>query len=423
MWRFNNLAISALALAAPALATLADLLDLQGTDVVPGKYIVSLKPGADITTHLSWVHSIIHHHHHQQSVSRRDTAGVEKKYGFGDFSGYAGAFDDETVTRILQNENVLTVEPDRVAHLTSTVQETNAPWGLKSLSSRNGLGSGDTRGHTYTYDDTAGAGTFAYVLDSGVLTNNSDFGGRAIKGFNTWDGTESFDDHFGHGTHVAGTIASNTYGVAKKATVVDVKVVRGPGYSTVSHVIDGINWAVNNITATPGKASKSVLNMSLAFTTTKTLNAAINAASALGVLSVAAAGNDNAVSSTRSPASASTALTVGAVGRNGSRAGFSNYGPCVDVFAPGVDVASLWNRDGVENVISGTSMAAPHVAGLALYLKGLEEEEDGSYEVSSPADTIARIQELATRDVVVDAGEGSLNLLAFNGVASVRGYV
>lgn len=107
-----------------------------------------------------------------------------------------------------------------------TQQQANAPWGLEALSSRTRVSDGNTRGHTYRYDSSGGAGTFAYVLDSGVLTNNSEFGGRAVKGYNAWDGTESFDDHFGHGTHVAGTIASNSYGVAKRATVVDVKVVR-----------------------------------------------------------------------------------------------------------------------------------------------------------------------------------------------------
>lgn len=99
-----------------------------------------------------------------------------------------------------------------------------------------------------------------------MLTNNTEFNGRAIKGYNTWNGTESFDDHFGHGTHVAGTIGAETYGVAKQTTIIDVKVVRSVGYSTLSHVIDGINWVVNNVTNTPGRAGKSVINMSLGTT-------------------------------------------------------------------------------------------------------------------------------------------------------------
>ncbi|KAI1417059.1 subtilisin-like serine protease pepD [Hypoxylon sp. FL1857] len=406
MQRMTIFALGVFALAIPTLAELVDLLDLQDGDVVPGKYIVSLKPGVDIKVHLDWVLGV-----HQRSLSRRHTIGLEKTYGFGDFSGYSGEFDDGTIAQILANANVLAVEQDKVARLTSVTKETNAPWGLESLSSHSPLANGDIQGHTYSYDSTAGAGTFAYVLDSGVLTNNSEFSGRAIKGYNTWADTESFDDHFGHGTHVSGTIASNTYGVAKKATIVDVKVVRGPGYSTVAHVIDGINWVVNNATGTPGRAAKSVINMSLAFTPSKALNRAVDAASAMGILSVVAAGNDNAPASSRSPASASSALTVGAISWNRTRASFSNYGSCVDVFAPGVDIISLWNKEGRESIESGTSMSSPHVAGLALYLKGLEDGLD------SPADTIARVKELATSGVVVGAGSGSPNLLAYNGIA------
>lgn len=131
----------------------------------------------------------------------------------------------------------------------------------------------------------------------------------------------------------------------------------------------------------------------------------------MGVLSVVGAGNDAADASTRSPASAPAALAVGAVHWNRTRASFSNYGPRVAVFAPGVDVASLWNVEGVESVNSGTSMSSPHVAGLVCYLKGLESGLD------TPAATIARVKGLAIADVVADAGTGSPNLLAYNGIA------
>ncbi|KAI1379661.1 subtilisin-like serine protease pepD [Hypoxylon crocopeplum] len=405
MQRFAKLALGICGLAISALAASVDLSDLQDGDVIPGKYIVSIKPGVEADSHLAWVSAV-----HQRSTSRRDAVGLEKTYGFGDFNGYAGEFDDETITQIQGSENVLAVEQDRIAYITSVTRQTNAPWGLEALSSRSQLTDGNTRGHTYTYDSTAGAGTFAYVLDTGVLTNNSEFGGRAIKGYNAWAGTESFDDYFGHGTHVAGTIASNTYGIAKKATIVDVKVARSIGYSTVAHVIDGINWVVNNATGTPGRAAKSVINMSLAFPTSAMLNSAVDAASAMGVLSVVGAGNDGADASTRSPASAATALTVGAVYWNRTKAEWSNYGPDVDIFAPGVDVASLWNREGVESVNSGTSMSSPHGVGLALYLKGLEVGLD------TPAATVSRIKELAISGVVANAGSGSPNLLAYNGI-------
>ncbi|KAI1099383.1 subtilisin-like serine protease pepD [Jackrogersella minutella] len=409
MQHLARLTLGIFALAVSAAAAPVDLLDLQDGDIVPGKYIVTLKPAVDINLHLSWVRDV-----HQRSISRRSTVGLEKTFGFEGFSAYAGEFDDDTVTKILADLDVLAVEPDKVARLTSLVQQDNAPWGLEGMSSRTPLTDGNTRGHTYSYDSTAGDGTFAYVLDSGVLTNNTEFQGRAIKGYNTWNDTESFDDWFGHGTHVAGTIASETYGVAKKATIVDVKVVRGPGYSTVAHVIDGINWAVNNITKTPGRAAKSVLNMSIAFTTSTALNDAVDAAYANGVLSVVGAGNDNKLASTRSPASAKTAVTVGAVEFNRTRAYFSNFGPDVDIFAPGVDIASLWNEQGAESVNSGTSMSSPHVAGLVCYLKGLES----GAALDKPADTVARLKQVAIADVLTDVGEGSPNLLAFNGISA-----
>ncbi|KAI1460415.1 subtilisin-like serine protease pepD [Annulohypoxylon moriforme] len=405
MQHLARLALGIFAIASPALAAQVDILDLKDGDVIPGKYIVSLKPAVDVKAHLSWVRDI-----HKRNLDWCVTAGLEKSFSFGGFTGYAGEFDNDTIAKILADTNVLSVEQDRVGCISALVQQGNAPWGLESISSRTPIADENTRGHTYSYDSTAGNGTFAYVLDSGVLTNNTQFNGRAIKGYNAWNGTESFDDHFGHGTHVAGTIGSETYGVAKQATIIDVKVVRSVGYSTLSHVIDGINWVVNNVTNTPGRAGKSVINMSLAFSTSQTLNQAVDAATSSGILSVVGAGNDGALASTRSPASASTALTVGATSSNRTRASFSNYGSDVEVFAPGVKIASLWNEEGIESVNSGTSMSSPHVAGLALYLMGLESSLD------SPAAVIKRIKELAVSDVVVDAGEGSPNLLAYNGI-------
>ncbi|XDG09171.1 hypothetical protein ABKA04_008786 [Annulohypoxylon sp. FPYF3050] len=406
MQHLARLALGLFAIAGPALAAQVDILDLEDGDVVPGKYIVSLKPAVDVAAHLGWVRDI-----HKRSLDLCATAGLEKSFSFAGFSAYSGEFDDDTIAKILADVNVLSVEQDRVGRISALTQQGNAPWGLESISSRNPITDNKTRGHTYSYDSTAGNGTFAYVLDSGVLTNNTEFNGRAIKGYNTWNGTESFDDHFGHGTHVAGTIGAETYGVAKQTTIIDVKVVRSVGYSTLSHVIDGINWVVNNVTNTPGRAGKSVINMSLAFSTSSTLNRAVDAATAAGILSVVGAGNDNALASTRSPASASTSLAVGAISSNRTRASFSNYGSCVDVFAPGVDVASLWNEEGVQSVLSGTSMSSPHVAGLALYLMALESGLD------EPEKVKKRITELAVSDVVVNAGDGSPNLLAFNGIA------
>ncbi|KAI1089598.1 subtilisin-like serine protease pepD [Rostrohypoxylon terebratum] len=407
MLHLARLALGLFAIAGPALAVLdVDILDLKDGDLIPGRYIVSLKPAVDIVSHLDWLHGI-----HKRSLELCATAGLMKSFSFAGFSAYTGEFDDSVIGMLLADVNVLSIEQDRVGSISALVQQGNAPWGLESISSRNPITDNNKRGHTYSYDSTAGNGTFAYVLDSGVMTNNTQFNGRAIKGYNTWNDTESFDDHYGHGTHVAGTIGSETYGVAKQTTIIDVKVVRSVGYSTLSHVIDGINWVVNNVTGTPGRAGKSVINMSLAFETSSTLNRAVDAATAAGILTVVGAGNDGALASSRSPASSRTALTVGAVSANRTRASFSNYGSAVDVFAPGVDVVSLWNRDGVQSTLSGTSMAAPHVAGLALYLIAQDSNLD------KPAAVKKRIAQLAVPDVVLNAGYGTPNLLAFNGIS------
>ncbi|KAI1499292.1 peptidase S8/S53 domain-containing protein [Biscogniauxia marginata] len=401
------LALSAIGSAFPALASpiATGSSGLQDGDILPGKFIVSLKPGTEAESHLAWVQDI-----HRRSVSRRDTIGLDKAYAIGRFQGYAGEFDDETIEQIKGNENVLAVEPDRVAQITALTNQSDAPWGIASLSSRTQLENGDVRGHVYTFDDSAGEGTYAYVLDTGVMIENSEFEGRAVRGYNAWP-SESFEDFFGHGSHVAGTIASATYGVAKKATIVDVKVARGLGYATLATILDGYNWAVNNMTNTEGRAAKSVISISLAIGTSEALNSAIDAAFELGALTVVGAGNDGADASTRSPASAASAITVGAVDWTRTRPSWSNYGPGVDVFAPGVDVASIWNVEGVESVISGTSTSTPHVSGLVLYLRALEGGLD------SPARTVARVKELASEGIVADAGTGSPNLLVYNGVA------
>ncbi|KAI1487265.1 peptidase S8/S53 domain-containing protein [Biscogniauxia mediterranea] len=390
---------------AAALAPPAE--QLRDGDAIPGRFVVSLKPGVEADDHIAWVQDI---HRRNSDLARRTTAGLGPTYAIGRFRGYAGEFDDETVEMIRGSGNVLSVEPDRVAHITALTTQNNAPWGLASLSSRDPLANGSIRGHAYTYDDSAGEGTFAYVLDTGVMIENSELQGRAIRGYNAWP-NEPFEDSFGHGSHVAGIIASASYGVAKKATIVDVKVARSVGYATLATILDGYNYAVNNMTNIPGRAAKSVINMSLAIPVAESLNSAIDAAFELGVLTVVGAGNDGADASTRSPASAASAVTVGAVDWTRARPQWSNYGPGVDVFAPGVDVASLWNEEGAESVNSGTSMSTPHVAGLALYLKALGSDAD------APADAVARIKDLALKGVVTGEGQGSPNLLVWNGVA------
>ncbi|KAK1729973.1 peptidase S8/S53 domain-containing protein [Colletotrichum acutatum] len=387
------------ALAAPAPASVAP------DGIIPGEYIVSLKPGlarSQIESHLARAASV-------HSRRRRDTptGGISKTFSIGAFNAYAGSFDEATLAEILSGDvegAVASVEPNRLVEIDALVTQDAAPWGLASLSSPNQLSS-SSDGQPYTYDDSAGEGSFAYILDTGVQVYHPDFAGHAVKGYSSQP-DEEFDDFGGHGTHVAGTVGSQTYGVAKKATVVDVKVLAGIGTGSVATVLDGYNWAVNNITDTPGRLAKSVISMSLA----SALDEAVNAAYDLGVPTVVSAGNLNQDASQRSPARAARAFTVAAADWNRTRASFSNFGSLVEVFAPGVAVRSL-GLDNGTTVYSGTSQAVPHVTGLIAYLRGKEEGLD------TPDEVFARVEELAVEGVVRDP-RGTANLLAFNGAVS-----
>lgn len=276
----------------------------------------------------------------------------------------------------------------------------NAPWGLGSISHR------APSSTDYVYDDSAGAGTYAYIIDTGLYTEHVEFGGRGVLGYNAYPNSK-FVDQIGHGTHVAGTIGSRAYGVAKKATMVAVKVFDF-GSSSTSIVLDGFNWAVRNITG-EGRAAKSVISMSLGGPKSEAFNAAVEAAFASNIVTVVAAGNENQDAANVSPASAPSAITVGATDVTNTRASFSNYGRFIDVFAPGVNVYSCWISDPESATwLDGTSMATPHVSGLVLYLKALEGLTDAKA-------TIDRVVSLATSDVVRNPGRNSVNLLAYNG--------
>ncbi|KAK1658890.1 peptidase S8/S53 domain-containing protein [Colletotrichum godetiae] len=253
------------------------------------------------------------------------TIDVEKTFEIGNFHAYTGEFDEELLAEIEAKDEVNSLEPDSEASLTALTEVGDQPWGLASLSSRTKLSSVDVDHQTYIYDTSAGTGTFAYALDSGIRISHPDFQGRAIKGINAWPEV-AFDDDFGHGTHVAGTIGSLRFGVAKNITIVDVKTAR-VAYSTVAKIIEALEWSVQNITNTP---------VGLATTATSTtLNNAVDAATSLGVFVVVGAGNDGKDASTRSPASAPTAFTVGAIDIISTCATWSNFGPFVDVFAAG----------------------------------------------------------------------------------------
>jgi subtilisin family serine protease len=254
-------------------------------------------------------------------------------------------------------------------------------WGLTRISQQKAVNP-DGR---YTFPDAAGKGVTVYVVDTGVYVDNVDFEGRATFGWK-YEASWSSTDANGHGTHVASTVAGKFYGVAREAKIVGVKVLGDNGSGTNTGVIAGIDWAVSSILSL---GQTGVINMSLGGGLSTALNAAVNAAVADNVVVVVAAGNENANACGGSPSSAADAITVGATEQDITkdwRSVFSNYGTCVNIFAPGTSITAAWiGGTTAINTISGTSMASPHVAGVAALLR--------SENPSSAAKTIATLMQ------------------------------
>ncbi|KAL7746677.1 hypothetical protein RI367_007956 [Sorochytrium milnesiophthora] len=283
-------------------------------------------------------------------------------YDFATFKGMAGTFTPELLAEIKARHDVLSVNPDGIVHTMG--QQNGAPWNLVRISQRYNP---DYTKPWLWWDDSQGQGVTAFVIDTGV-TDNDDFQGRMTQGFKARD-EWSYDDDNGHGTHVSGTIASQTWGVAKQAKIVSVRVLDGNGAGAISDVIAGVNY-VAPLCGQLGPRG-SVINMSLGGKVNTDLETAMQAAiDHNGCIFVVAAGNDGKDAMNQSPARMKDVITVGATTRDDQLASFSNFGPKVDILAPGVDVTSLWN-DGTTHTISGTSMASPHVAGVvATWLSG-----------------------------------------------------
>jgi cerevisin len=267
--------------------------------------------------------------------------------------------------------------------------ESGAPWGLARISHRDPLSFGTF--NKYVYTDDGGEGVDVYVIDTGTNIEHVDFEGRAAWG-KTIPLNDADEDGNGHGTHCSGTVAGKKYGVAKKANIIAVKVLRSNGSGTMSDVVKGVEFAAEQhsaqaAAAKAGKGKKgfkgSAANMSLGGGKSPTLDLAVNAAVDAGIHFAVAAGNDNADSCNYSPAAADKAVTVGASTLADERAYFSNYGKCNDIFAPGLNIQSTWiGSKYAINTISGTSMASPHIAGLLAYYLSLQPAKDSAYAVA-----------------------------------------
>ncbi|KAF2207274.1 hypothetical protein CERZMDRAFT_71659 [Cercospora zeae-maydis SCOH1-5] len=378
-------------LALPAVLGAATVDRRQSAETVAGSWIARLEDSSSLATVLN-------------ALSLTTNIVPTQQYNFGTFRGFAFNADESLVDIVANIPLIASIEPDTRVYASAPivdkralVQQTPAEYGLVRISRRT------TGGNTYTYDDSAGANTWVYVIDTGVNAEHEDFGGRAVNGAN-FVVTEPLiaTDLNGHGTHCSGTAAGSTYGVSKRANIIAVKVLGALGTGLNSGVLAGIDWAVNNAQEN-GRTARSVFSLSLGGGFSQQTNDAVAAAVDAGIFVAVAAGNDGADARGTSPASEPSVFTVGATDINDNRASFSNFGPVVDAFAPGVNV----NRT-ATNTISGTSMACPHVAGLAAYLIGLEGSR-------SPADLAARIKSIATTGVINDVGAGSPNTLVYNG--------
>ncbi|MFE2042783.1 S8 family peptidase [Streptomyces sp. NPDC059477] len=317
---------------------------------------------------------------------------VDKTFGSA-LNGYTATLSAEEARRLAADPAVASVEQNQRVQVTDTTQ-TSAPWGLDRVDQTSLPLSG-----TYTYPDTAGSGVTVYVVDTGVRITHQQISGRATYGYDAIDGDTIAADGNGHGTHVATTIAGSTYGVAKKAKIVAVRVLDNSGSGTTAGVIAGVDWVTQN------HSGPSVANLSLGGGASTTLDTAVRNSIASGVTYAVAAGNNNLNASSYSPARVAEAITVGATTSTDARASYSNYGTVLDIFAPGSSITAGWHTsDTATSTISGTSMATPHVAGAAaIYL--------ANHTTSTPAQVATALVNGSTPNKVVGPGTGSPNRL------------
>lgn len=359
------------------------------SEAIPNRYIVVLEDWAvrgDSGTELITEYVV-----QELSISYRGTADKIYKNAL---NGFSVEMDEEQAELLSKDPRVKFVEQDGIVYANAT--QSGATWGLDRIDQRDRPTDGN-----YNYTPT-GSGVNAYIVDTGIRRTHSDFGGRAFVGYDAIGDGQNSNDCNGHGTHVAGTVGGTTYGVAKNARLYAVRVLGCNGSGSNSGVVAGIDWVAGN------HVKPAVANMSLGGgASTATDNAVQNAINA-GVTMVVAAGNSNANACNYSPARAANAVTVGSTTNTDARSSFSNFGTCVDIFAPGSNITSAWyTSDSATNTISGTSMASPHVAGVAaLFLQNNPN--------AAPAAVRNALVDSATTNRLTGIGTGSPNLLLYS---------
>lgn len=443
--------LAALASSAPTISTetihadAAPVLSSTNAEAVPDSYIVVFKKHVTedaASTHQLWVNEA----HVAAEVDRAELRkrsqvplttdifeGIKHTYNIaGGFLGYSGHFDESIIEKVRRHPDVEYIEKDSVVHTLVGSEkslgqtQSNAPWGLARISHRDSLSFSNFNKYFYSAD--GGEGVDVYVIDTGTFTDHVDFEGRAHWGKTIPLNDDDVDGN-GHGTHCSGTVAGKKHGVAKKANVYAVKVLKSNGSGTMSDVIKGVEFAAESHLKKVKEAKEgkrkgfkgSSANMSLGGGKVAALDAAVNGAVKAGIHFAVAAGNDNADSCNYSPAAAQLAITVGASTLNDERAYFSNFGKCNDIFAPGLNILSTWiGSKYAVNTISGTSMASPHIAGLLAYYLSLQPSADSAYAVAeiTPKKMKENLISISTAGALSDIPAGTVNLLAWNGGGS-----
>jgi len=366
---------------AAAAPRLAPILNADSPTAVADQYIVIFDPAtkaADIDLAIG-------------VAGKSPNVTVQYRYSSA-VLGFAATLPANAVEALRRNPNVAYIEANQVITIDAT--QSPATWGIDRIDQR-----ALPLSNSYTYNYT-GAGVRAYIIDTGILFSHNQFGGRATFGFDAFGGNGT--DCNGHGTHVAGTVGGSTYGVAKGVSLVAVRVLDCAGSGTTAGVIAGVDWVTSHA------VDPAVANMSLGGAKSTTLDAAVTNSINSGVTYAVAAGNSNRDACNFSPARVSAAITVGATTNTDARASYSNYGKCLDLFAPGSSITSSWyTSTTATNTISGTSMATPHVAGVAaLYLQ--------AHPTATPAAVRTAMVGGATSGVVINAGRSSPNYLLYS---------
>lgn len=394
----------------PARLELLDDDFLRDTD----SYLVLLKPNVDekiISFHSRFIETFAL----TDSNSNPDSdAPTPRWFSLGKEDevvlGYSAKLDLHTLLVLSRDPSVELIERDKPVQIWEEKIEHDAPWGLARSCHRDRPDSRD-----FIYDEDGGENVDVYVIDTGVYIEHEDFEDRATFGKSFVRDRKSDEeirkDDNGHGTHCAGIIAGKKYGMCKQCHIIAVKVLDRGGSGTMSDVIAGIEWAVNNVA---DSNKKSVISMSLGGGFSEIMNRAVDSATSRGIHVVVASGNSRDDTCDYSPASAETVVSVGATDSLDNMAEFSNYGNCTHIFAPGVQIDSTWiNGPDSHSALSGTSMAAPHVSGAIGSLLSKPEYAD-----LSPKEMREKLQKIATKNIIKDIPKDldSPNLLLYNGV-------